>query len=171
MHQVQFSFDALEPQFANDLKAFYNLRRRWISQILFGNIYHHHHNHPKPYHPQTLLIEAPIPQIHPHLHMQLVIHITSILKHHNTTYHLAQILSQTNMQTTNPITTMQPSILLSIPCILITIPSHLHPSTPLFLRLIITSQMWLTRILPIFHNLTNSFSPWQSIKYFYHVTS
>lgn len=41
-HQVQFSFDVLEPQFSNDLRAFYNRRRGWTSHFRFGNIYHHH---------------------------------------------------------------------------------------------------------------------------------
>nr|POF06586.1 hypothetical protein CFP56_17320 [Quercus suber] len=41
-HHVHFSFDVLEPHFSNELRAFYNRRRRWTSRIRFGNIYHHH---------------------------------------------------------------------------------------------------------------------------------
>lgn len=52
LHQVHFSFDALETQFSNDLRAFYNRRRRRTSYICFGNIYHHHPfpqtTHPNP---------------------------------------------------------------------------------------------------------------------------
>ncbi|KAL0014775.1 hypothetical protein SO802_001844 [Lithocarpus litseifolius] len=33
LHQVQYKFDALQPQFSNDLRAFHNHRRRWTTQI------------------------------------------------------------------------------------------------------------------------------------------
>lgn len=36
LHQVQFRFDALQPQFSNDLRAYHNLRRRWTTQIRYG---------------------------------------------------------------------------------------------------------------------------------------
>ena len=36
LHQVQFRFDALEPQFSNELRAFH--RRRWTTQIKFGHL-------------------------------------------------------------------------------------------------------------------------------------
>ena len=52
LHQVHFRFDTLEPLFSNDLKAFYNPRRGWTSQMRFGPnhlSHHHHHNAPNPH--------------------------------------------------------------------------------------------------------------------------
>ena len=50
IHQVQFGFDVLEPLFANNLRAYHNRRRRWATQIGFGNINHnpHIHSHDQP---------------------------------------------------------------------------------------------------------------------------
>lgn len=50
LHQVHFRFDALEPLFSNDLRAFYNARNGWISQIRFrpNHLSHHHHHHNAP---------------------------------------------------------------------------------------------------------------------------
>ena len=50
IHHVQFGFDVLEPLFANNLRAYHNKRRRWTTQIQFGNIYHnpHMHSHDQP---------------------------------------------------------------------------------------------------------------------------
>lgn len=36
LHQVHFRFDTLEPLFTNDLRAYYNPRQGWTSQICFG---------------------------------------------------------------------------------------------------------------------------------------
>lgn len=46
LHQVQFRFDALQPQFSNDLRAYHNRRRRWTTQIRYGflNQAHAHAN-------------------------------------------------------------------------------------------------------------------------------
>ena len=44
LHQVQFRYDALEPLFTNDLRAYFNPRRGWTSQLRFGPIYPLNHN-------------------------------------------------------------------------------------------------------------------------------
>lgn len=38
LHQVQYNFDALEPHFSNNLRAFYNQRRKWTSRTYFSNM-------------------------------------------------------------------------------------------------------------------------------------
>lgn len=40
LHQAQYRFDALQPQFTNDLRAFHNGRRRWTTQVRFGQLNH-----------------------------------------------------------------------------------------------------------------------------------
>ena len=44
-HQVQFGFDSLEPHFHNDLRAYYHRRRRWTTQVRYGNLHSSHHSH------------------------------------------------------------------------------------------------------------------------------
>lgn len=54
LHQVQFGFDALEPHFTNDLRAYYNNRSRWRTQVRFGNLYHmQYEQHPINHSPDT----------------------------------------------------------------------------------------------------------------------
>ena len=48
MHQVQFGFDSLEPLFHNELRAFYNKRRRWTTRVRYGNLQQPHHPHAHP---------------------------------------------------------------------------------------------------------------------------
>lgn len=45
LHQVQYRFDALQPQFTNELRAFH--RRRWTTQIRFGHL-NQNHGHAAP---------------------------------------------------------------------------------------------------------------------------
>lgn len=40
LHQVQYRFDALQPQFTNKLRAFH--RRRWTTQVRFGHLNQNH---------------------------------------------------------------------------------------------------------------------------------
>ena len=40
LHQVQYRFDALQPQFTNELRAFH--RRRWTTQVRFGHLNQNH---------------------------------------------------------------------------------------------------------------------------------
>ena len=61
LHQVQFGFDALEPHFINALRAFYNRRRCWTTQIRFGNLYHHHLPHLDNQHPNITSSKNPAP--------------------------------------------------------------------------------------------------------------
>ena len=54
LHQVQFRFDALQPQFSNYLRASHNRQRRWTTQARFGFTYHpsvhaNHQTHPPIY--------------------------------------------------------------------------------------------------------------------------
>ena len=48
---VQYGFDAMEPHFHNELRAFYNKRRHWTTQVRGGNMQpnnHDHIHHPDP---------------------------------------------------------------------------------------------------------------------------
>lgn len=45
LHQVQYRFDALQPQFTYELRAFH--RRRWTTQIRFGHL-NQNHGHAAP---------------------------------------------------------------------------------------------------------------------------
>lgn len=47
LHQVQFGVDVVEPMFSNELRAYYNRRRRWTTQVHFGHLHHHNHMHPQ----------------------------------------------------------------------------------------------------------------------------
>ena len=54
LHQVQFRFDALQPQFSNYLRASHDCRRRWTTQVRFGFTRHtsvraNHQTHPPIY--------------------------------------------------------------------------------------------------------------------------
>ena len=51
LHQVNFSFDTLEPQFGNFLHAFYN-SRRWTTQIRYG--YRQHQPHSRTHDPPPM---------------------------------------------------------------------------------------------------------------------
>nr|POF06611.1 hypothetical protein CFP56_17341 [Quercus suber] len=42
IHQVQYRFDTLQPQFSNYLRASHNRRRRWTTQVCFGPSHHDH---------------------------------------------------------------------------------------------------------------------------------
>ena len=53
LHQVQFRFDALQPQLSNDLRAFHNRRRRWTTQIRYG-LFHQSPDHANPINLNTL---------------------------------------------------------------------------------------------------------------------
>ena len=55
LHQVQFRFDALQPQFSNDLRAFYNHRSRWTTQIRYGFLHH------APVHENPINLNNPFP--------------------------------------------------------------------------------------------------------------
>lgn len=46
LHQVLYNFDALEPHFSNNLRAFYNQRRKWTSRTHFSNMQQHFHSPP-----------------------------------------------------------------------------------------------------------------------------
>ena len=48
LQQVQFRFDPLEPHFTNNLRAFYNQRRRWTIWVHFGNPSDPQHSPPHP---------------------------------------------------------------------------------------------------------------------------
>ena len=37
-HLVQYGFDSIEPQFHNELRAFFNRRRRWTTRARVGDI-------------------------------------------------------------------------------------------------------------------------------------
>ena len=37
LYQVPFAFDSLEPQFHNELRAYFNKRRRWTTRARYGN--------------------------------------------------------------------------------------------------------------------------------------
>nr|POE57138.1 hypothetical protein CFP56_34102 [Quercus suber] len=60
LHQVQYRFDALQPQFTNDLRAFHNRRRRWTTQIRYG-LFNHPTNHAAPTHPNTAYLDPSTP--------------------------------------------------------------------------------------------------------------
>ena len=47
---MQFRFDALKPHFSNDLKAYFNRRRRWTTKICFGLVAQHQHYSCNPLH-------------------------------------------------------------------------------------------------------------------------
>lgn len=70
LHQVRYGFNALEPLFSNDLRAFYNRRRRWTSRPNFSNM--QHQSQPPNYlvtHPIGPCMYPPHLQVHP-IHMQ-----------------------------------------------------------------------------------------------------
>ena len=60
LHQVQFRFDALQPQFSNDLRAFHNRRRRWTTQIRYG-LFHQSPDHANPNNLNTLFPDPSTP--------------------------------------------------------------------------------------------------------------
>ena len=68
LHQVQYKFDALQPQFSNDLKAFHNRQRRWTTQIRYG-FFNHPFDHAIPSHPNSNYPEL-VPLVHHTHHMQ-----------------------------------------------------------------------------------------------------
>ena len=37
-HLVQYGFDSIEPQFHNELRAFFNRRRRWTTRARVGDM-------------------------------------------------------------------------------------------------------------------------------------
>lgn len=43
---MQYKFDALQPQFTNELRAYHNRRRRWTTQVRFGFVDHSHNQVP-----------------------------------------------------------------------------------------------------------------------------
>lgn len=51
LHQVLYNFDALEPHFSNNLRAFYNRRRKWTSRTHFSNMQQHFHSRNNTHHP------------------------------------------------------------------------------------------------------------------------
>ena len=62
LHQVQYRFNALQPQFTNELRAYHNRRRRWTTQVCFGHVDQTHQQvllnpshseHPDPSTPST----------------------------------------------------------------------------------------------------------------------
>ena len=62
LHQVQYRFNALQPQFTNELRAYHNRRRRWTTQACFGHVDQTHQQvllnpshseHPDPSTPST----------------------------------------------------------------------------------------------------------------------
>lgn len=118
LHQVHFSFDALEPQFSNDLRAFYNRRRRRTSYICFGNIYHHH-PFPQTTHPNPVNQNSPTQdaEFHhsPPSPMQPSKLLTQTLIHPNLELTLTQCQTNLNMQITNLNQTTQTLILPFIP--------------------------------------------------------
>ena len=59
LHQVRYSFDALEPPFSNDLRAFYNKRRRWTTRPNFGNMQHQSQPPNYPHHPPHRPMHVP----------------------------------------------------------------------------------------------------------------
>ena len=74
LHQVRYSFDALEPPFSNDLRAFYNKRRRWTTRPNFGNMQHQLNL-------QITLITHPIdPCMSQHHHLAHPIHMQQASK-------------------------------------------------------------------------------------------
>ncbi|KAK9985960.1 hypothetical protein SO802_030911 [Lithocarpus litseifolius] len=38
LYQVPYAFDSLEPQFHNELRAYFNKRRRWTTRVRYGNM-------------------------------------------------------------------------------------------------------------------------------------
>lgn len=75
LHQVRYGFDALEPLFNNDLRAFYNRRRRWNSRPNFSNLHFTLITHPT-----GPCMYPPHLQVHP-IHMQPVFVDILTLKH------------------------------------------------------------------------------------------
>ena len=86
LQQVQFRFDALKPHFTDDLRAFYNQRRRWTTRVHLGNLFDPQHSPPHPpinspddQSHQTLYpdLDTPLMSLFniillPRLHMQLI---------------------------------------------------------------------------------------------------
>lgn len=80
LHNTQYRFDGLQPQFTNELRVYHNRRRRWTTQVRFGPMHpassqtQHHHNHifPDPSTPSSPLslhanLNPPTKMYHPTL--------------------------------------------------------------------------------------------------------
>ena len=65
LHQVPFGFDSLEPQFHNELRAYFNKRRSWTTRARFGNMEQEHQvqSHPSPatFNPEPPNFTSPTP--------------------------------------------------------------------------------------------------------------
>nr|POE66386.1 hypothetical protein CFP56_15105 [Quercus suber] len=63
LYQVPFAFDSIEPQFHNELRAYFNKRRRWTTRARYGNrdTENYSQDHPSPVTVNPEPIQAPVP--------------------------------------------------------------------------------------------------------------
>ena len=117
LHQVQYKFDALQPQFSNYLRASHNRRRRWTTQVCFGPILHNQAHASQQPHPTAF----PNPSTPSSEHSYHASSPFTQPNHHNDSIH--SIINLLNLNSSNrPQTLANP-----VPSQPIPVPPHVSP--------------------------------------------